>query len=380
MTKKEKRPPIPTKIQFKLWLAAGGRCEFPGCNKIVYQDELTLKPVNWSNIAHIVSWTPGGPRGNKELSKKLEKDFSNLMLMCTNHAHLIDTKQYVTEYPSDKLRAIKIEHEKRIKILTSITREAKTHVIIIQSNIGCSSVEINLNEVNLAVTENRMYPSEENPFIIDLTGDSGNGNVAFYKAKALEISIRVKAFLDIFNSSSSRQHISVFPLALMPLLVHFGKELSDKHLTQLFQCDRDFGSWKWHDDENYQEYVVNKPEKINKKSDDVYLKIALSDYIGDDKLKTLSNLNENIYEITVSKPDRRCLVNRNQIPKFDAVYRGVLNEIQYIHGKNCLIHLLLAVPTPIAVQCGLSLIRKDSSIIVYDYDSQKKGFFTALKI
>jgi len=376
-----KRPHIPTNVQFKLWLAAGGRCEFPGCNEIVYRDGLTLKEVNWSNIAHIISWSPDGPRGHSSLSKKLAKEFSNLMLMCSKHAHLIDVEPYVTEYPVEKLREIKREHEKRIEILTSVTNEAKTHVIVIQSNIGNNPVEVNLNEVNLAVTENRMYPSNTMPFVLDLTGDFGKGDESFYKAKAKETRNRVKSFINIFNATSRRQHISVFPLALMPLLVHFGKELGDKHSIQLFQHHRSPSNWRWSDEETYQEYIINKPKHIDKSSKDVYLKISLSDYIGEDKLRLLPNINSNVYEITISNPTTGFLVNRNQIPKYDAVYRQLLNEIQYIHGLDCQIHLLLAVPAPIAVQCGLSLLaRKDPKIIVYDYDFQKKGFFKALTI
>lgn len=60
----EKRPTIPEKIKRQLWVKAGGRCEFRGCNKYLFEDEVTRQPKNISNIAHIVSWTPTGPRGN----------------------------------------------------------------------------------------------------------------------------------------------------------------------------------------------------------------------------------------------------------------------------------------------------------------------------
>ena len=377
---KEKRPKIPPTIQLKLWIAAAGRCEFPGCNVPVYQDSLTLKEVNWSNIAHIISWTPDGPRGHPTLSKKLATELNNLMLMCSKHAHLIDVEPSVTEYPVEKLQKIKEEHERRIETLTAVTTEAKTHAIVIQSNIGASPVEINLKEVNLAITENRMYPSNIDPYIIDLTGDSGNGDEAFYKAKASEISTRTKAFLDVFNSASSRQHISVFPLSLMPLLVHFGKELGDKHSTQLFQHHRSPSDWLWVDNVNYPEYVVNIPDSLDTSSKNVFFKIALSDYIGVDKLATLPNINTNVYEVSIPHPTTGFLINKNQIPKFDVVYRRVLNEIQHAHGADCQIHLLLAVPAPIAVQCGLSLLRKDPTIVVYDYDSKNSGFFRALVV
>jgi hypothetical protein len=374
---KEKRPKIPASVQLKLWIYSGGRCQL--CNEPVYVDGSTLKEGNWSNIAHIISWSPSGPRGDKVLSKKLEKDFSNLMLMCTKHAKLIDTRPCVTEYPVSRLRDIKADHENRILRLTEITNESKTYALVIQSNIGGNHVEINLKEVLTAITENRMYP-KENPFIIDLTGDVGGGDTEYYSAKATEITNRVRGYLDRFNSLSERQHISVFPIALMPLLVHLGKELGDKHSIQLFQHQRTPSSWIWTDETESTNYIVLKPQEIVQ-SKDVYLKISLSDQIGEDKLQTIPSINQNVYEITIPEPTTRFLKNRSLLPKFDAVYRLVLNEIQVVHGIDCVIHLLLAVPAPIAVQCGLSLLtRKDPTVWAYDYDKERGGFIRALKV
>lgn len=373
--KKEKRPSIPPKTQFKLWLKSGGRCQL--CNKLVYKDGYTLSEGNWSNIAHIISWSASGPRGDKLLSPKSAKEYSNLMLMCNEHAKLIDTPPYIAEYTKEKLKSIKHEHEKRIETLTQIKETSKTHPLIIQSNIGGNPVEININEVKTAVIKNKMYPYEE-PFVIDLTGDNGHGDSSFYEAKAKEISIRVKSFIDKYNANTTRQHISIFPLALMPLLVHLGKELGDKHSNQLFQHHRESGSWVWTKLKNFPPYIVNKPTKVNKNSE-VFLKISLSDYIGQDKLNTIPEINNNIYEITISNPNPHFLINRDQLTLFDKIYRHLLNEIENLHGKDCNINLLLAVPCPIAVQCGMSmLIRKESQITVFDYDSVSKGFFKAL--
>lgn len=374
---KEKRPNIPAAIQLKLWITSGGRCQL--CNDNVYTDGYTLKEGNWSNIAHIISWSPNGPRGHETLSEKLATDFSNLMLMCNKHAKLIDTKKYIEEYSIDRLKAIKLDHEQRIATLTKITDEARTYPLIVQSNIGKNPVEVNLKEVEGGITQNRMYPKAE-PFVIDLTGDNGHGKADYYLAKASEITTRVSAFLDKFNSYSERQHISIFPLALMPLLVHLGKELGDKHSIQLFQHQRSPSSWVWQDEEVPFEYIVSKPKTVVT-SKDVYLKLALSDHIGEDKLSTIPDINSNIYEISIDHPTTRFLVNRNLIPKFDAVYRQVLNEIQKVHGLDSTIHLLMAAPAPIAVQCGLSLlIRKDPALWAYDFDRDQGGFIKALKV
>src|SRR4051812_47249225 len=74
------RPSIPLSTQNELWARAAGRCEFRGCNELVFLDRLTQKRSNISAISHIVAYSPEGPRGDAIRSKRLEKDIANLIL------------------------------------------------------------------------------------------------------------------------------------------------------------------------------------------------------------------------------------------------------------------------------------------------------------
>ena len=96
---KKNRPHIPKSVQTHLWLRAGGRCEFRGCNKILYEDQVTQDPINEANIAHIISWKESGPRGDKILSPLLATDITNLMLTCPEHNHLIDSGENIEKLP-----------------------------------------------------------------------------------------------------------------------------------------------------------------------------------------------------------------------------------------------------------------------------------------
>ena len=125
---------IPQKVKLKLWLAAGGRCEYRGCNIPLWQDSLDLKDMNKSYLAHIVADTPGGPRGDPIFSPQLAKDVSNIMLLCDEHHRKIDREQ-VAEHPVVLLQGMKKEHEERIELLTSISPLSKTHVVLYGANI-----------------------------------------------------------------------------------------------------------------------------------------------------------------------------------------------------------------------------------------------------
>ena len=75
-----KRGKSPSKITLmKLWAISGGRCQFAGCNRRLYKDDLTWDEFNNSNIAHIVAASPDGPRGS-ELSHELSDRESDALM------------------------------------------------------------------------------------------------------------------------------------------------------------------------------------------------------------------------------------------------------------------------------------------------------------
>lgn len=56
---------IPQKVMRLLWLRAAGRCEFEGCNKILYEGDITKEYGNFGELCHIIGDSPKGPRGGE---------------------------------------------------------------------------------------------------------------------------------------------------------------------------------------------------------------------------------------------------------------------------------------------------------------------------
>src|SRR5687767_3548301 len=109
---KNKRLDISEKQRLFLWARSAGRCQI--CNKSVYEDFLTFEEVNVGDLAHIIGSSPDGPRGDKTLSAQLDIDVSNLMLLCKEHHKKIDTKEWIQDYPPERLRELKRRHEARV--------------------------------------------------------------------------------------------------------------------------------------------------------------------------------------------------------------------------------------------------------------------------
>lgn len=97
-------------IRLKLWVKSAGRCQFKGCNKPVWRNELTLSEANFADVAHIIGSSKKGPRGNED-SDKLQTDYENLMLLCKNCHKEIDffEERYGVELLRDMKKIMKKE-------------------------------------------------------------------------------------------------------------------------------------------------------------------------------------------------------------------------------------------------------------------------------
>jgi hypothetical protein len=83
---KQKRKPIPTKIQNIVWAAPQAAVSMQGCNDLLVGDQISgAANANKAYIGHIVADSPEGPRGHAVRSAKLAHEPDNLMLVCDAH-------------------------------------------------------------------------------------------------------------------------------------------------------------------------------------------------------------------------------------------------------------------------------------------------------
>ena len=167
MSGKRPRPAIPIGAQRELWARSAGRCEFRGCNRLLFRDDLTKRKSNLGKISHIMAFSPDGPRGHPVLSEKLEKDISNLILTCGDHSKIIDDRDKVTDYPVELLQAFKQEHESRVRVLTGVQEEAKASVLIVRAAVNTRVPAIGHEDAFRGMLP--LYPAEETATVIDLT-------------------------------------------------------------------------------------------------------------------------------------------------------------------------------------------------------------------
>jgi len=368
---------IPVKVKIRLWGKAAGRCQYDGCNKPLWLDTLTKSEFNTAYVAHIIADQPDGPRGDVVLSQKLKADISNLMLMCDGHHRLIDNED-VEGHSVERLRIMKNKHEKRIELLTSISEEKESHVLLYGANIGQQNPVINWQKASLAMAP-EWYPAEKTAIELGMKNSSFCDHEELYWATEREhLGRQFSGVLKNRLAIGDIGHFSVFALAPQPLLIELGRLLSDIPSAEVYQLHREPPNWLWQENPAGFDYIIREPAKINS---EVAINLSLSANIDNSRITRTIGRDVAIWELTIDKPNNDFLKSREQLQAFRQCFRRLLNNIKIKCGETAQIHLFPAVPVSIAVEVGRVWMPKaDLPIKIYDQNRKANGFVYTFEI
>jgi hypothetical protein len=175
---------------------------------------------------------------------------------------------------------------------------------------------------------------------------------------------------------SATDHVSVFALAPIPLLVVLGRALSDKQGVDFYQRHRDTDDWKWKSVGADVEYAFRRLQK-GAASERVALCLSLSGSIERASLPPVIDDTFTIYELTLAagRPSPLFLRKKADLGNFRRAYMVALREIMAAHRELSQLYLFPAVPAPVAIVCGHALLPKvDPTLLVYDADKTNGGF------
>jgi len=347
----------------KLRLAAcsAGRCEFRGHNRDLYQHPVTGTPGNFSEAAHIVAFRVRGPRGDA-LRPEDVNDFANLMLLCADCHHLIDTEP--ANYPVELLREYKREHEERIFEVTAVGPEYRTTVIQLRATIGGQAVDIPGTDIRTALRPR--FPARLPGVLVDLTPIQRE-DPRFFDLARDQIRRELRPAIRAELERGGVQHYSVFALAPIPVLMCLGREIGNKVTADLFQRQRD-QSWRWKEDGPVVQFNFRKVRE-GSEAGLVALQLAVSGALSLESLPPELQA-ASVYEIApVDRPPGvECVRRREDLDSFRQTYRDGLRDIDRGHGHIAAIHVFPAVPAPVAVACGMDVMPKaHPALAVYDF-------------
>lgn len=363
----------------RLWVLAGGRCEYRGCNTHLLEDDVTSFELNLADRAHIVGATdaPGSPRGDDPLALDERNAAENLMLLCRAHHRLID--QRIDEHPVSELRRMKREHETRIRLLTGLQDDAATVVVRAVGGIRGAPVEVPRDAVLEAVRADRRFPRYPlalagEDLEIDLRGLPNESDPAYWQTGAAIIAEQAARIRD---ARTPVRHISVFAITRIPLLVALGFHLDDKIPTTVYGRRRDgTGDKGWGfdpDAEPVQFDVQHIAGPVD--SQRVALAVSVTAPIAEDVAAAVGP-DHAVYELApvAAAHGRDLLGARISLDHFADAYHRFLGRTEAEHAACDVIELFAAVPVAGAVQLGRGLMR-DAHPALRVHDRGNDGVF-----
>jgi len=366
-------------MRLLLYVRAGGRCQFDGCNRYLLEHHLTKADGNFAQMAHIWAFSRRGPRGGGRRPRDASVHaVSNLILLCPECHKLVDDRP--DKYSARVLRQHKKAHEDRVFMLTETKPDRHTVALVLKARIGNKTVSVSLPEIQQAVDPRYLGPRDL--VVLDLTAIGDQAEHEYWSIAAKEIDPRTRTLYEQIFESGPARHISVFALGPIPLLVHLGTRLSDKVPLTLYQRHRDTEGWRWKERGQVAAYAFRRLRSGTDAAAAALL-LSLSGRIREDELPGTIDRRFSVYEITLSnmEPTPRFLEREESLHVFRDVFMAAIRRIVSGHQGLERLHLFPAVPAPVAVALGRDLMAKrDPAVLVYDYDKRAGGFAPALEV
>ncbi len=145
-------------VKNHLWQNSAGRCAFPNCRmKVSIPGNALDTPATIGDIAHIYSYSDGGPRPNPDGFTKESNEYDNLLLLCKNHHRQVDVQS--NTYTVTMLRQWKSELEHWVDEqlrLTEFGYKELAQIItwLAEADDRQSSIDVDLTPIRLKISRN----------------------------------------------------------------------------------------------------------------------------------------------------------------------------------------------------------------------------------
>lgn len=355
-----KRERIKDSVRNALWARTAGRCTI--CNRRLLGDSRTyLHSVLLAELAHNIGATGGAGSPRAEDSDGIEDTEAeeNLLLLCHDCHKIVDDPDHIDFFPPEKLREIKEAFERRIEMVTENGGLTRTAALRVGSQIRGSLALASQREVAetlLAVNYLGLVETQRSgDFTCRVNGAAGGRG--FWDAAQQTIDDTL-ALVRQAVECGDVEHISVFAIAPIPLLVYLGWQLDDKTPTRLFQKHRDqFVGWSWADQTDPVEFDVS-PGDADADASDVAFVCAVTSEVN------LSALPESLADAPVVEirprdvsPDPTLISHEQSLLNFGDQWRAALAaaEARFPAAKRW--HLVASAPVTVALEAGRAVMR-----------------------
>ena len=355
---------VSERVARRVWVAAGGRCTI--CNRYLLDDETTGQDVMIGQLAHIVGWSTadGSPRGSEDLDAALRNEADNLMLLCYDQHKVIDEKSLWAVYDTDTLRSMKRRHESRVRDLTAMSHDRSTTVLRVVGGIHDQAVDLTDARVRDALFTRKRFPDwilrGSDEYEVDLRTLPGEreGTFVYWASAHAHLEERLGR-LRTLVAKGRVNHLSVFPLARIPVLILLGKLLDDTVPVDLYPKRRDGDEgWGWTSTAADVSFEFTRV-RVGSDPTKVALLVSVSGTVDQDRLPDEIDDRYTIYELRPadSLPAPGLIGNADSLDAFSQTWREVLATVEAQHHGVHTLPTFSAVPAAAAVSMGRHLMR-----------------------
>ncbi len=339
------------KTKMIVWGRAGGRCQYRNCNERLDGDLISGNlERNGGYVAHIVAADPGGERGHPELSFELADDPENLMLMCDVHHREIDDREKLDIYTVQVLQEMKREHEMRVDQLLSIRTAKKSKILQVSAPIGENETAVSFDDCTYAVASESIL-ADRVPVEIKIRGmRHKDTDPNYYNTEISNLRSRFEREIQGQYEDGLIEHLSVFGLAPIPILMELGRLISDISDATIFMRHREpKPQWAWPNDGPSLSFSRSKGPA---ESNSVALNLSVSADIKDQRVKQALGDDISIWEIRSDRFGTGVLRNQSDLTGYRLLVGRVFDEIREQHGKDVQLSVFPAIPIACAIEFG----------------------------
>lgn len=330
-------------------------------------------------------WVAEGP--DPDISSELPGTGASMADLVHGLIGILERRRLIDKVFFDRLRCERPRRQSEIsrvearwmgsEPLTEMRAPRKTHVITLEARIRGSVSLIDDDDIRAALGSDE----EISRLSLDLGSlDLSIGDEKTWLEGQTRIRSEVQGFLHGKVRRSGTGLVSIFGLAPIPWLMALGHAISETVPTRLFTRLRVPPSWRWEPDTpllpRWKKARVG--EAIGARC--AAILVSGSAKVRHDRVdRVLPEGDRFTYTISLESPRIDAIRSEAQLDEFGELYRSVLDEIESDGPAVEVIHVFVAGPVAIAVECGRRILHSSSPPIV-TYQLTPHGYVRALTL
>lgn len=367
------RKDVSEATKIAVWARAAGRCVM--CSANLLDERYSYhSAVLVGQIAHNVAANAGGERATSPLTRDERAAEANLLLLCYPCHHNIDDPRNRELFTEERVRAMKREHELRVRRVTNFATMQKTLVVTNKGKLRGDAVHVSDAEITEALVDSSLVAHVHDGWRSDIVislDDQPTNDAAW---------LRGRAAIDRGLESLARgidqvavDHVSVFALTYIPWLAYLGSRLDDILSVEVFEKHRVAGNrgWCWEESSGEGvEFDATVTGQENDEAPEVLVITNLTGTVSESRIPpNLTDLPRIVLAPTNAHSAAGLLRSRADLQAAAEAWIRLLGQVEAHWPAATRLHILGPVPASFAVRLGMHRMKTaHAELVVYHRD------------